>query len=60
MSYMIRRALGIHGVDLCLYCKESVATAPILQAFEVLDSQDLVLGYLHAICVAPWEQEQEK
>jgi hypothetical protein len=60
MSYTIRRAMGIHGGDLCLHCKESVATAPILQAFEVLDAQDLLLGYLHAVCVVPWEQEQKK
>ena len=60
MSYMIRRALGIHGVDSCLYCKESVASTPIMQAFEVLDAQDVFVGYLHAICVLPWEQEQQK
>jgi hypothetical protein len=62
MSYMIRRATGIHGEDLqirCLYCDESVANAPILQAFEVLDAQDVLVGYLHAVCVAPWEQEQK-
>jgi hypothetical protein len=61
MSYMIRRATGIHGGDSlvrCLYCDTSVANAPILQAFEVLDAQDLVVGYLHAVCVVPWEQEQ--
>lgn len=62
MSYSIRRAIGIHGGDLlvrCLYCNQSVATAPILQAFEVLDAQDSPVGYLHAVCVLPWEQEQK-
>ena len=63
MSYSIRRAVGIHGGEAmasCLYCHNSVANAPILQAFEVLDAQDSLVGYLHAVCVLPWEQEQKK
>jgi hypothetical protein len=55
--YKIDNISGTQSAQLepCLQCKKTLATAPAL-SLEVRDDDGTLLGYLHRLCRAAWEE----
>jgi hypothetical protein len=47
-------------LELCLHCKKTVATDPVLGTLEVTDEKGGLRGFLHPRCKAAWEEAQPK